>query len=62
MCLIMLLFRNVQDKVDSLKHEMNILKEKYESMDHDGGRYNTAAHVLQERINELELKESFRRR
>ena len=41
---------------------MKILKEKYEALDSDGGRYNTAAHVLEERINELELKESFRRR
>jgi hypothetical protein len=58
----MLLFKNVEHKINSLKHEMKILKEKYEALDSDGGRYNTAAHVLEERINELELKESFRRR
>jgi|TARA_R110002020_G_scaffold44978_4_gene129109 uncharacterized coiled-coil protein SlyX len=58
----MLLFKNVEHKVESLKHEMKILKEKFESLDQDGGRYNTAAQVLQERITELELKESFRRR
>lgn len=58
----MLLFKNVQHKIDSLKHEMKILRKKFEALDNDGGRYNTAAHVLEERINELELKESFRRR
>ena len=36
-----------------LRHEMLHLKRKYKSMEQDGGRYNTAANVLQERIDEL---------
>ena len=36
-----------------LRHEMLRLIRKYKSMEQDGGRYNTAANVLQERIDEL---------
>jgi len=36
-----------------LRHEMLHLIRKYKSMEQDGGRYNTAANVLQERIDEL---------
>tara|TARA_R110002020_G_scaffold121102_4_gene275511 strand:+ start:4687 stop:4869 length:183 start_codon:yes stop_codon:yes gene_type:complete len=36
-----------------LRHEMLHLRRKFKSMEQDGGRYNTAADVLQERIDEL---------
>ena len=46
--------------MDSLLHftvllkEIKTLQEKYDSMDHDCGRYNTAINVLTERAHELE--------
>jgi len=40
-------------KVDVLTRETERLKKKYKSMDHDGGRYNTAIAVLEERIQEI---------
>ena len=40
-------------KVDVLTREVERLKKKYKSMDHDGGHYNTAVSVLEERIREI---------
>jgi len=57
----MVVIFSIQDKIDALKHEVGILEDKYKSMQHDGGRYNTAAAVLKERIKELEFNESFRK-
>ncbi len=56
----MVVIRNLQDKIDILKHEVSVLRDIYNSMDHDGGRFNTAASVLEERIKELEYHESWR--
>ena len=50
----MVVIRNLQDKIDILKHEVSVLRDIYNSMDHDGGRYNTAINVLTERAHELE--------
>ena len=58
---MMKVYHSVDERIEVLKTEVQFLKEKYESMDHDGGRFNTAAQVLQETIQELEFKESFRR-
>ena len=58
---MMKVYRSIGERIDFLKMEVQFLKEKYESMDHDGGRFNTAAQVLQETINKLEIKEYFRR-
>ena len=58
---MMKFYRSICERIDFLKMEVQFLKEKYESMDHDGGRFNTAAQVLQETINKLEIKEYFRR-
>ena len=57
----MVVYRSIGERIEVLKTEVQFLKEKYESMDHDGGRFNTAAQVLQEIIKELEFNESFRR-
>jgi len=40
-------------KIDVLTREVERLKKKYKSMEHDGGHYNTAIGVLQERIQEI---------
>jgi DNA repair exonuclease SbcCD ATPase subunit len=40
-------------KVDVLTREVERLKKKYKSMEHDGGHYNTAIGVLEERIQEI---------
>lgn len=40
-------------KLDVLTREVERLKKKYKSMDHDGGHYNTAISVLEERIREI---------
>lgn len=40
-------------KIDVLTREVERLKKKYKSMDHDGGHYNTAVSVLEERIREI---------
>ena len=40
-------------KIGVLTSEVERLKKKYKSMDHDGGRYNTAIDVLEERISEI---------
>ena len=53
--------KSIQEKIDVLKHEVGVLKSIYSSMDLDGGRFNTAASVLEERIKQLEFDESFRR-
>jgi len=57
----MVVIKSVQEKIDVLKHEVDVLKNIYNSMDHNGGRFNTAASVLEERIEQLEFDESFRR-
>ena len=50
--------------MDSLLHftvllkEIKTLQEKYDSMDHDGGRYNTTLSVLKERLTEIKEKDS----
>ena len=56
--------KDIQQKIDVLKHEVGILKRMrdiYKSIDQDGGRFNNAASVLEERIKDLEFKESFRK-
>ena len=40
-------------KIDVLTREVERLKKKYKSMDHDGGHYATAINVLEERICEI---------
>lgn len=40
-------------KIDILTREIERLKKKYKSMEHDGGHYNTAIGVLEERIQEI---------
>ena len=57
----MVVIKSIQEKIDVLKHEVDVLKNIYKSMDHNGGRFNTPASVLEERIKELEFNESFRR-
>jgi|TARA_R100000093_G_C1940021_1_gene71775 hypothetical protein len=57
----MVVIKSIQEKIDVLKHEVGVLRDIYNSMDHDGGRFNTAASVLEERIKQLEFEESFRR-
>ena len=56
-----MVYRSLDDRIEVLETEIKFLKEKYESMDHDGGRFNTAAQVLQEIVDELEFKNSWRR-
>ena len=53
--------KSIQEKIDVLKHEVGVLRDIYKSMDQDGGRFNTAVSVLEERIKDLEFKESFRK-
>lgn len=40
-------------KIDVLTREVERLKKKFKSMDHDGGHYATAISVLEERIQEI---------
>ena len=56
-----MVYRSLDDRIEVLETEIKFLKEKYESMDHDGGRFNTAAQVLQEIVDELEFKNSWRK-
>ena len=56
-----MVYRSLDERIEVLKTEIKLIKEKYESMDHDGGRFNTAAQVLQEIVDELEFKNSWRR-
>ncbi len=56
-----MVYRSIEDRIDVLKTELKFLKNKYENMDSDGGRFNTAAQVLEEIIDELEFKNSWRR-
>ena len=56
-----MVYRSLDERIEVLKTEIQLIKEKYESMDHDGGRFNTAAQVLQEIVDELEFKNSWRR-
>ena len=39
----MVVYHSIGERIEVLKTEVQFLKEKYESMDHDGGRFNTAA-------------------
>ena len=41
-------------KIRILKEELLYFLDKYNSMDHDGGRYNTTVDVLNERILDLQ--------
>lgn len=41
-------------KIKILKEELLYFLNKYNSMDHDGGHYNTTVSVLNERILELQ--------
>jgi hypothetical protein len=41
-------------KIKILKEELLYFLDKYNSMDHDGGRYNTTVDVLSERILDLQ--------
>lgn len=54
-------YRSLDDRIESLKMEIQFLEERYNSMDSDGGRFNTAAHVLQELLDELEFRNSWRK-
>ena len=56
-----MVYRSLDERKEVLKTEIQLIKEKYESMDHDGGRFNTAAQVLQEIVDELEFKNSWRK-
>ena len=56
-----MVYRSLDDRIEVLETEIKFLKEKYESMDHDGGRFNTAAQVLKEIADELKFKNSWRR-
>ncbi len=56
-----MVYRSLDERIEVLKTEIQLIKEKYESMDHDGGRFNTAAQVLQEIVDELEFKNSWRK-
>ena len=53
-------------KIKILKEELLYFLNKYNSLDHDGGRYNTTVDVLNERILELQrewnLKDARHRR
>jgi hypothetical protein len=40
-------------KIDVLTREVERLKKKFKTMDHDGGHYATAISVLEERIQEI---------
>ena len=39
-----------------LEQEIEYFTNKYESMNHDGGRYNTTVSVLTERLTEIKEK------
>ena len=56
-----MVYRNLDDRIEALETEIKFLKEKYESMDHDGGRFNTAAQVLEEIVDELKFRNSWKR-
>ena len=56
-----MVYRSLDERIEVLKTEIQLIKEKYESIDHDGGRFNTAAQVLQEIVDELEFKNSWRK-
>ena len=56
-----MVYRSLDERIESLKMEIQFLEERYNSMDHDGGRFNTAAHVLQEILDELEFRNSWRK-
>ena len=56
-----MVYRSLDERIEVLKTEIQLIQEKYESMDHDGGRFNTAAQVLQEIVDELEFKNSWRK-
>ncbi len=56
-----MVYRSLDERIEVLKTEIKLIKEKYESMDHDGGRFNTTAQVLQEIVDELEFKNSWRK-
>lgn len=44
---------SLDDMISVLELEARYLEIKFENMDHDGGRFNTAAQVLRERVAEL---------
>tara|TARA_R100001082_G_C4333882_1_gene146939 strand:+ start:304 stop:477 length:174 start_codon:yes stop_codon:yes gene_type:complete len=56
-----MVYRSLDDRIEVLETEIKFLKEKYESMDHDGGRFNTAAQVLEEIVDVLKFKNSWKR-
>ena len=56
-----MVYRSLDERIEVLKTEINLMKEKYERMEHDGGRFNTAAQVLEEILDELKFKNSWRR-
>ena len=56
-----MVYRSLDERIEVLKMEIQFLEERYNSMDHDGGRFNTAAHVQQEILNELEFRNSWRK-
>ena len=56
-----MVYRSLDERIEVLKTEIQLIKEKYKRMDHDGGRFNTAAQVLQEIVDELEFKNSWRK-
>tara|TARA_R100000458_G_C8239303_1_gene218818 strand:+ start:499 stop:672 length:174 start_codon:yes stop_codon:yes gene_type:complete len=56
-----MVYRSLDDRIEVLETEIKFLKEKYESMDHDGGRFNTAAQVLEEIVDELKFRNSWKR-
>jgi len=56
-----MVYRTIEDRIEVLQMEIKFLKDKYAKMDNDGGRFKTAIEVLEEIIDELEFKSSWKR-
>jgi|TARA_R110002012_G_scaffold65236_4_gene171112 FtsZ-binding cell division protein ZapB len=56
-----MVYHTMEDRIEVIEMEIKFLEEKYEKMDSDGGRFQTAIEVLKEIVDELKFKCSWRR-
>lgn len=56
-----MVYHTMEDRIEVIEMEIKFLKEKYEKMDSDGGRFQTAIEVLNEIVDELKFRCSWRR-
>jgi len=56
-----MVYHTMEDRIEVLEMEIKFLEEKYEKMDSDGGRFQTAIEVLNEIVDELKFRCSWRR-